>query len=56
MLARMGIKDFLLTPQLESGKETYIAMATSPVTNIAIQSSTLDGLPGYVDHVYKPFL
>lgn len=56
MLARMGIKDFLLTPQLEDGKETYIAMAKSPVTNIAIQSSTLDGLPGYVDHVYKPFL
>ena len=56
MLARMGIKDFLLTPLLENGEETYKAMATSKVTNIAVQSSTLDGLPWYIDHVYKPFL
>jgi uncharacterized protein len=45
MLARMGIKDFLLTPLLETGEETYKAMATSSVTNISVQSSTLDGLP-----------
>jgi uncharacterized protein len=56
MLGRMGIEDFLLTPQLETGEETYRAMANSDVTKIAVQSSTLDGLPGYSDHVYKPYL
>jgi uncharacterized protein len=56
MLGRMGIEDFLLTPMLETGEETYRAMANSDVTKISVQSSTLDGLPGYVDHVYKPYL
>jgi uncharacterized protein len=56
MLGRMGIEDFLLTPMLENGEETYKAMANSNVTKIAVQSSTLDGLPGYVNHVYKPYL
>ncbi len=56
MLGRMGIEDFLLTPMLETGKETYKAMANSDVTKIAVISSTLDGLPGYTDHVYKPYM
>jgi uncharacterized protein len=56
MLGRMGIEDFLLTPMLATGEETYRAMADSDVTKISVQSSTLDGLPGYVDHVYKPYL
>ena len=28
----------------------------SDITKIAVQASTLDGLPGYNDHVYKPYL
>lgn len=56
MLGRMGIQDFLMTPMLETGEETYKAMANSEITKIAVMSSTLDGLPGYVDHVYKPYL
>jgi len=56
MLGRMSINDFMLTPMLETGEETYKAMANSTVTKISVQSSTLDGLPGYVDHVYKPYL
>lgn len=56
MLGRMGIEDFLLTPMLETGEETYKAMANSEVTKIVTQASTLDGLPGYVDHVYKPYI
>ena len=56
MLGRMGMDDFLLTPLLETGEETYKAMANSPVTKMCVQASTLDGLPGYVDHVYKPYL
>ena len=56
MLGRMGIEDFLMTPMLEDGESTYKAMANSSITKIAVQSSTLDGLPGYNDHVYKPYL
>lgn len=56
MLARMGINDFCLTPMLDSPEETYKAIAESPVTNILIQTSTLDWLPGYNDHVYKPYI
>lgn len=56
MLGRMWIEDFLLTDMLETGEQTYNAMMTSDVTKIAVQSSTLDGLPWYNDHVYKPYL
>lgn len=56
MLGRMWMDDFLLTPLKDTGEETYKAMANSDVTKICIQSSTLDGLPGYVDYVYKPYL
>ena len=56
MLARMGINDFCLTPMLDTPEETYAAIAESPVTNILVQTSTLDGLPWYNDHVYKPFI
>jgi hypothetical protein len=45
-----------MTDLLESGEETYKAMMNSPITNFAIQASTLDGLPGYNDHVYKPYM
>jgi hypothetical protein len=31
-------------------------MINSDVTKIAVQSSTLDWLPWYNDHVYKPYL
>lgn len=56
MLGRMGMDDFLMTPMLETGEATYKAMANSEVTKMCVQASTLDGLPGYVDHVYKPYL
>ena len=56
MLGRMGIDDFLMTEMLDTGEETYRAMMNSDITKIAVQASTLDGLPGYNDHVYKPYL
>lgn len=56
MLGRMGVYDFLMTPMLDSPEATYRAMAMSDVTKIAVQTSTLDGLPGYNDHVYKPYM
>lgn len=55
MLGRMGIDDFFMTDLLETGEETYKAMMESNITKIAVQASTLDGLPGYNDHVYKPY-
>lgn len=56
MLWRMGIDDFLLTDMKETWWETYSHMLNSEVTKISVQSSCLDGLPGYNDHVYKPYL
>ncbi len=56
MLGRMGIDDFLMTEMLDSWSLTYETMMKSDITKIAVQSSTLDGLPGYNDHVYKPYL
>lgn len=56
MLWRMWIDDFLMTDMLENAEETFKAMINSQVTKIAVQSSCLDGLPGYNEHVYKPFL
>jgi uncharacterized protein len=56
MLGRMGMYDFLMTPMLDTWEATYRAMAESDVTKIAVQTSTLDGLPGYNDHVYKPYM
>jgi hypothetical protein len=52
----MGMDDFLMTEMLEDGRATYDAMMNSDIAKIAVQSSTLDGLPGYNDHVYKPYL
>lgn len=56
MLARMGIKNFHMTELKETGEETYTAMMNSDITKIAVQSSCLDGLPGYNEHVYKPYI
>ncbi len=55
MLGRMGMEDFLMTPMQETGAETYSAMIESDITKIAVQSSCLDGLPGYDTHAYKPY-
>lgn len=56
MLGRMGINEFLMTELLDTGEETYKAIMTSDIAKIAVQSSCLDGLPGYNSHVYKPYL
>lgn len=56
MLGRMGNDDFLMTWVLQNGRETYEAMMKSEISKLAVLSSTLDGLPGYNDHVYKPYL
>lgn len=56
MLWRMGIDDFLMTEASDDWKETYLNMMNSPITKTAVLSSTLDWLPGYNDHVYKPYL
>lgn len=56
MLGRMGIEDFYLTTVTDDAKATYEKIINNSVTKTAIQSSTLDWLPGYNDHVYKPYI
>lgn len=56
MLWRMGIDDFYLTTVTDDAKSTYEKIINNPVTKTAIQASTLDWLPGYNDHVYKPYI
>ena len=56
MLGRMGINDFYLTTLTDDAKENYKNIIDNAVTKTSIQASTLDGLPGYNDHVYKPYI
>ena len=56
MLGRMGIDDFQMTDMTNDPEETYKNMMTSPTTKIMVQASTLDGLPGYNEDVYKPYI
>lgn len=56
MLWRMWDDSFLMTDIKEWWKETYKEMIESETTKIMVQASTLDGLPGYNDSVYKPFI
>jgi hypothetical protein len=45
-----------MTQATDSGSDTYKRMMMSDISKIAVQASTLDGLPGYNDHVYKMYL
>lgn len=56
MLWRMWIDDFLMTEMLDSPEKTFRSLVNSDISKISVQSSCLDGLPGYNDHVYKPYL
>lgn len=56
MFARMGDQNFLMTDLKETWEETYTAMMESETTKVMVQASTLDGLPGYNDSVYKPYI
>lgn len=55
MLGRMWDDSFLMSEWDKSPEENYRDMIDSDVTKIAVQSSTLDGLPWYNEHVYKPY-
>jgi len=56
MLGRMWDDSFKMTNLSEWGEETYKNMIDSETTKIMVQASTLDGLPGYNDSVYKPYI
>lgn len=56
MLWRMWDDAFFMTEATENAEQNYKNMINSDVTKVAIQSSTLDWLPWYNDHVYKPYL
>ncbi|MDD5769646.1 MAG: His-Xaa-Ser system radical SAM maturase HxsB [Candidatus Gracilibacteria bacterium] len=56
MLGRMGDENFLMGEVGEKSDETYKNMINSDTTKVMVLSSTLDGLPGYNDSVYKPYI
>jgi len=56
MLGRMWDDSFFMTDLSDNPEENYRNMINSDVAKAAVQSSTLDGLPGYNEHVYKPYL
>ncbi len=56
MLWRMWDDTFLMSEWKWDGEQNYIEMSNSDITKIAIQSSTLDWLPWYNEHVYKPYI
>lgn len=56
MFGRVGDESFLLEELSDDPETTYQNMMESDVTRIMVQASTLDGLPGYNDHVYKPYI
>lgn len=56
MLGRMWDDNFFMTPLMDTGEATYTAMIQSDITKIAVQSSCLDGLPGYNEHPYQPYI
>lgn len=56
MLWRMWIEDFMAWEIGENPQETYKSIISSELTNIMVQSSTIDWLPWYNDDVYKPYI
>jgi len=56
MLWRMWDDSFLMTCVSDSWEETYKNMIESETTKVMVQASTLDGLPGYNDSAYKPYI
>lgn len=56
MLGRMWDDSFLMTELWDTWEDLYKKMMNSDIAKIAVQSSTLDGLPWYNDHVYKPYI
>lgn len=56
MLGRMGVDDFQMTEVADTAETTYRNMIESDTTKVMVQASTLDGLPGYNDDVYKPYI
>ncbi len=56
MLGRMWDDAFLMSEWLWTPEENYREMINSDTCKASIQSSTLDWLPGYNEHVYKPYI
>lgn len=56
MLWRMWDDTFLMTNLTWSWEQNYKNMMNSDISKVAIQSSTLDWLPWFNEHVYKPYI
>ena len=56
MLGRMGDDNFLMGEVQDDPEQAYNSMIDSETTKVMVQASTLDGLPGYNESVYKPYI
>lgn len=56
MLSRMWDNNFYMATVWDNPDETYKEMMQCSTTKSMVQASTLDGLPGYADSVYKPYI
>ena len=56
MLGRLGDDTFYLGDNSGNPEELYTTIINSEKTLSILQSSILEGLPGYDDHVYKPYI
>jgi hypothetical protein len=45
-----------MTEVQDIASDTYKKMIESDTTKIMVQASTIDGLPGYNEDVYKPYI
>lgn len=55
MMSRMWVEDFNVWILWDNWKDNYENILTSEVSNLMVQSSTIDWLPWYNDDVYKVY-
>lgn len=56
MLAKMGFDEFQVGEVSDDPRQTYVSMITSPATKAILSSSLVEGLPGYENDAYKPYI
>ncbi|MFZ3232533.1 MAG: His-Xaa-Ser system radical SAM maturase HxsB [Patescibacteria group bacterium] len=56
MLGRMGHDQFLVGEVTADARKTYFGMITAPATKAILSASVIEGLPGYEEDAYKPYI
>lgn len=56
MLAKMGFDEFQVGEVSDDPRATYVSMITSPSTKAILSASLIEGLPGYENDPYKPYI